>query len=842
MNQHRVHVGFGLHVNCYHSYRGDSNDALGFGGDIRIIRKIIAQLNELNAAGIPAKATWDFENGYSLEDILPKYAPDIIEDVRRRVEFFGDENIIMGYNNGALGAMTPDELAASIEWSVTNPQGSGLADLFGTCEKIVRPQEVMFSPPQVRDYLKAGVKALSLYYSCIPFDAFRTIIPQLDDERAFNPLTFTYDGQGITVLPTYSNADLIDAGCLRAFAKDLHAKQCSGEINHDVFLFINMDADAAFWEPLGLPFPINKVANTGGIYGLAKEVADLDYVVFDTAGGYLNNHEPLGEITFGHDTADGNYTGYASWSEKPFNRQIWTRLERARALARAQGQDAESAAFRERVLLLSTTHFGLATPVLNIDRERRALALSAEMLEKELASLPKTKKLKLLNPNGGPLMSAELGFAPGFLPNIAQLEIKAKGLQNFGGLALEYHEDGSVASAFILLNFAKDMPECEIKVNVLSPDAVPPAIETPDILSAGGLELRVCGHGEVLSAKYNGKAIGGKDFLRSFLTYNNRHYPLEAKRRTALPAAGQLQGCRIDGDFTLPGNLHGGACEIDFFTMPGMNCVGAKVRTAYPFTEETFTNSTQSSSLGRMNDILWQQAAPFQLAPKLAGELHVVKRNFSEDVTSYPVSAFRESVPENENLDSFNNQLTGGFVGLTNGETGLIAANARQICGSMAHCPMRLRRKDGQDYVKLNPFGTYYGKQRVHPTRGNGSMIDSYTVVAPQSRSLAPAYNGATELAVMALYGFDGLAPQDALLREICAFADGATLLAPEDSPVNHAQLDYVRFPAATENNTDPAKLKPAIISGVMPSPLKIASIGARAFGNIIRKQWKSRK
>ena len=141
---HKVHVGFGLHVNCYHSYRGDAPDETGFGGDIRIIRKIIAQLDDLNARGIPAKATWDTENGYSLEEILPTHAPDIIAGMQRRVRENGDENIIMGYNNGALAAMTFDELKASIDWAVSNEKGSGLKDLFGECAMIVRPQEVMF--------------------------------------------------------------------------------------------------------------------------------------------------------------------------------------------------------------------------------------------------------------------------------------------------------------------------------------------------------------------------------------------------------------------------------------------------------------------------------------------------------------------------------------------------------------------------------------------------------------------------------------------------------------------------------------------------------------------------
>lgn len=197
MFENKIHIAYGFHVNCYHSYRGDTNDNLGFGSDIRIIRKILDTLTEFNEQGIPVKGTWDTENFFSLQKILPEYAPDIIEKMKERVEKYGDENIIMGYNNGALSAMTEDEFCESINLAITNTDGSGLKDIFGTCEKIVRPQEVMFTPSQVSLYNKLGVKALCLYYSCVPFDAFRTIIPKLNDEEAFNPLTYTYNGESI---------------------------------------------------------------------------------------------------------------------------------------------------------------------------------------------------------------------------------------------------------------------------------------------------------------------------------------------------------------------------------------------------------------------------------------------------------------------------------------------------------------------------------------------------------------------------------------------------------------------------------------------------------------------
>ena len=120
MKENKIHVAYGFHVNCYHSYRGDTNDNFGFGSDIRIINKILDVMTDLNKKGIPVKGAWDSENFFSLEKILPEYAPEIIEKMKERVEKYGDENIIMGYNNGALSAMTEDEFEAIIEMAVTN--------------------------------------------------------------------------------------------------------------------------------------------------------------------------------------------------------------------------------------------------------------------------------------------------------------------------------------------------------------------------------------------------------------------------------------------------------------------------------------------------------------------------------------------------------------------------------------------------------------------------------------------------------------------------------------------------------------------------------------------------
>ena len=56
--------------------------------------------------------------------------------------------------------------------------------------------------------------------------------------------------------------------------------------------------------------------------------------------------------------------------------------------------DKLSPSFDSRILLLSTTHFGLATPVLNIQREKTALECEIEALKTMSTALPKTSSKK----------------------------------------------------------------------------------------------------------------------------------------------------------------------------------------------------------------------------------------------------------------------------------------------------------------------------------------------------------------------------------------------------------------------------------------------------------------
>ncbi len=828
--QYKVHVGYGFHVNCYHSYRGDTNDNLGFGSDIRIIRKILDVLTDFNERGIPVKGTWDSENFFSLQEILPKFAPDIIEKMKERTEKYGDEQIIMGYSNGALGAMTEEELEASIELAVTNSEKSGLADIFSSYEKIVRPQEVMFTPSQVSVYNRLGVKALCLYYSCVPFDAFRTIVPKLPDELAFNPLTYTYKGESMTVIPTYSNSDVCDAGCLRAWVKDLHKKQENGEINNDVFIFINMDADAIFWESMSLPVIGSKIANTDGIHGLVEEICDLPYVVFDTPGGYLKTHKPLGNIDFTHDVADGNFTGYASWAEKPYNRKIWTAVERSRAMAKINAKsDFDSPSFKDRVLLLSTTHFGLATPVLNIQREKKADALAESIIKSEVECLPIGEKLTLFATAKSTLQSVQLKVnVP--LESVSELKFKSDDLSSYAVIPMD-KENGSVfvffkfkriKKKYIVEAFLGEKEEKELRLK----------FETKDLSIRFDTDANI---DRVISC---GKIIGEKDFLKSFITYGKEKYSFKKTLVSALDCGGKCKGLSIGGEIHLPGEITSGEFRYDFFTTEFSDGVYVKTYVKYPYTPELTSISTENSALGRYSDMDWKETAPFEITPHFEGDTSVVKRNFMGDISSFRTQSFPECDEKNKSIDSFNHQLTGGFVGITDGSVGLAVSNARQVLSSMAHCPMRLEE---DKTTRMNPFGTYYGKQRHHFGRAKDQILNTYNFVAAQGKPLAPSYNGNSETAITGLFAFEGKEPEGKKLTEICSFADGCVAVSEEGSIVSPFYGNNVTFAKTKKDGIDETKLKNPVATGLYKNLPTYLNKGVRAIAHIIITQIKAR-
>ena len=159
------------------------------------------------------------------------------------------------FNNGANHAATADEFRAAVSWAIENPWGSGLRQLFPKVTPFYRPQESVFTTGQEKILKECGVDGLMLYYALVPFNTLGAFTPALSQERRYNPFWFRSreDQPPLMLFPAMSAADVMEMASLEVMMLDLHARQERGEIQSDVVIHLNEDADLETWLPMDMP-------------------------------------------------------------------------------------------------------------------------------------------------------------------------------------------------------------------------------------------------------------------------------------------------------------------------------------------------------------------------------------------------------------------------------------------------------------------------------------------------------------------------------------------------------------------------------------------------------------
>ena len=797
----KIHLAFRFHGNFYHSYRGDTPDELGFGKDIRIIRHLIKTLDELNGRGIPVRGTWNFENYFSLEQIMPKHCPDIIASLQRRVRDGQDEMQLMSYNNGLINAHTAQEFEEAIRRGISNANGSGLRDLFGEQSGyMVRPQEMMFTPIHLTLYKACGVDSISLFYSALPFNGFSNFIPPLAFPERYNPLTLTYPGidETMTLMPCYNTGDLADHLTLRRWVKNMRRNQLALENPLDLLLLIDMDADDEFW--VGFDFPVLKgrFSTIGGLKGLVENVADLDYLEFTTPCRYIKNHTPLRCISIGQDTADGSFDGLSSWTEKWSNHRLWTGLERARilelqTLRLLEGKNPAPVkslldeSFEARLRILSTTHFGMAAPVMNLTREgvarnlaQRAVEAAAAAFE-HIAEKPTPGTFSLLDYVRGD--STDLIHYRA-IPSRAllRLPLRESASERF---ALQ---DGSwefIPIAVIEtgtqreLIFVDSFTALERKDYHIEPKHTPPPPQTPVIVTDDSIEneflrLGFDRQGQLTNLQFNGDEFASGGFFHSGLTYDGKLYEVETWEEVESLSLGITGVKRMQGSLTLKGG-YPVRYEREIMLASGLPYIYITMRVFYPRTPDQGYDRDQSVRLQRAWDNAWQAVTPCEISPALYGTsespLRVWKHNFCDHISTFSLDYERFS--KNVQLDNVNNQITHAWVAVSDGIRGLLLAQNANFASSVAFCPLRTRKLGKGLRVRFNPFGSYWGKQYRYATAdtGLGNLLAVASSASGHIKPYAPSYNGRLQEFSLLIAPYRGDAPPEAIRNDAEAFA-----------------------------------------------------------------------
>ncbi len=817
----KIHVAFRFHVNFYHSYRGDRPDESGFGKDIRIIRNTLSLLDGFNAAGVPVCGTWDLENCFSLETIMPEHCPDIIEAIRRRAGDGRDEIEIMSYNNGLLSASNAAEFEQATLRAVTNDSGSGVRDLFGGCAPVVRPQEMMYTPSFIRLYRRYGIEALSLYYSAIPFTCF---VPKLTVRERFNPLVMKYPGMesSLTVLPAHNHGDLVDNLSLRCWLKRLRKSQMAMKEPSDLLMLLDFDADDEFWIGMDIPVLKNLFSILRGLGGMINSIKDLPFVKFTTPYRYLSCHPPVGEITVGQDTADGSFDGFASWSEKWSNHQLWTGIERSRVLEMQSFRLAELLAgqvppearalmkqsFEDRLKALSTTHFGMSAPVMNrprlekgadlvhgsVDKAKRAF----DMLKDGILKAAEDGTITILDYTRG-VPTQAVAYKTG--PSKTLMRLNLARVPERGSVALMDDEGNRIESAVIEndtgaeLLFLEESDGAIRRRYRVTGTAGGPAQNRTGGVKAGKTGLS-CGPLSVVpdipqgAVSITGRGDGGawSIILRSAITYGGRRYDSggwEVVRAEEF-AGGQFGLMKMRGriEFDSRGTKRAGI-EREFVVCAGLPYLYCAVTVGFPRTAMRKYDRDKAKRLQRKWDGNWQEVMPCELMPEFTGSkerpLRVWKHNYFGDISSFGPDYGAWS--KNRELDSVNNQITCGWVAVSDGKNGLLLAQSADSLASMAFCPMRTRLAKGGTRVYLNPFGSYTGRQYRYPSAytGLGRKAAVSGSASDHLKPYAPSYNGRELKFSLMIAPYSGDKPDEKTAGDAMAFSYPYMVLSKSD-------------------------------------------------------------
>jgi hypothetical protein len=820
----KIFLAFRFHTNFYHSYRGDTPDELGFGKDIRIIRKIIEVLDKFNAAGVPACGTWDIENYFSLEKIMPLHCLDIIESLKRRVDEGKDEVQVMSYNNGLISAHTAREFDDAIGRAITNAAGSGVRDIFGGFGPMVRPQEMMYTPMHLKLYRAHGVHSISLFYSAVPFNGFSNFIRPLPFEQRYNPLTLTFPGvEGTMVLvPAYNHGDIADNISLRGWLKRLRRKQLSLADPKDLLLLIDADADDEYWYGYNWPVVTRLLAATRGLRGLIESVRDLDYVTFTTPCKYVKTHPPVGTVTLGQDTADGSFDGFSSWAEKWSNHQLWTGIERARILElqtrrlmellapgwnREEMEKLLSESYEMRLKSLSTTHFGLASPIMNLTRLRAGTGMVHTSVEKAShafdlvtqAVFPNTKdaeesaEFALLDYVRGvstqavtygahssrTLIRIPLSLSITPTPNIT--------LRASDGNPLPYAvrqmntENSDADSELLFVESMNGGEQKDFRIDFSAGPASHPSIEKPasvgeDLLENDFVRLRFDKDMQPTSLTISGIEVADGPLLRSAIRYSDRTE--EASRWTISESAAMGNGLiafvTTESEITFQADGEKRAVlKREFMLVAGLPYLYVSTHVVYPQTHSTNYNRNRVRALGQEYDGNWREVMPCEIRPALFGKrerpLRVWKHNYLDHMSYYDLDYGKFS--KNEEIDSFNNHITHAWVAVTDRAKGLLVAQTADVTASFAFCPMRTRATANGLRIFLNPFGSYYGRQLSYATAFSGVGKLIALKMAESLDPHAPSYNGRTENFSVLITAYSGDEPPEEMRRDAEAFA-----------------------------------------------------------------------
>lgn len=146
----------------------------------------------------------------------------------------------------------------------------------------------------------------------------------------------------------------------------------------------------------------------------------------------------------------------------------------------------------------------------------------------------------------------------------------------------------------------------------------------------------------------------------------------------------------------------------------------------------------------------WQEIVPCEIRTNILGldqPLKIWKRNFLGIVDYFKLD-MKEIDPKNANIDCLVANISDGWMSLSNNERGLLVGFNSLKAANFAFSPIKIKDKGFGDLatkgqqVRINPFGTYFGKVFHYWSEGNGHAQKIVSKLIGTNESTAPTFSG----------------------------------------------------------------------------------------------------
>ncbi len=186
------------------------------------------------------------------------------------------------------------------------------------------------------------------------------------------------------------------------------------------------------------------------------------------------------------------------------------------------------------------------------------------------------------------------------------------------------------------------------------------------------------------------------------------------------------------------------------------------------------------SSVTQQYDTRWQEIMPCEIRPNLIGNripLRIWKKNFLGYISYFDLN-MREVDSKNANIDCMVANISDGWMALSNKTDGMLIGFNSLKAANFAFTPIKIRNKGFKDghkkgqQIRINPFGTYFGKILHYWTDGTGHAQKFVTTQSSTFRSSAPTFSGKTISFDIVIIPYSGDEPPDS----VKSFADHFSL------------------------------------------------------------------